>query len=314
MTATVWAQWETDTIVMGGIIRLLLATFTFGTNDVQLWIGFYETIKVAGPLGIYGQVPLFNHPPMISICLWLTQWILPWFHGNFPLLLRLPSALADLGTAILVYLLVSRFYDEGRARLSACLVALSPVSILISGFHGNTDPVFIFMLFLSAYCLLIKNHIFLSSVLLGLSASIKIVPLLTIPLFVLWLPTWKKRALFLSGLLSLLLLTYGYPLFRMPQPILKNVFAYGGNTGLWGLGLLLQPLWPNAVLLAPVQKLLIILTSLSIAFRASKQLRQLDASGASRLFSKVSAGLLSHSLFFPRALEYSIYPGLCPPS
>ena len=53
---------------------------------------------------------------------------------------------------------------------------------MVSGFHGNTDPVMVMFLVLAAHMCL-KERPILAGLFLALSCQIKIVPLLFVPIF-----------------------------------------------------------------------------------------------------------------------------------
>ena len=115
-----------------------------------------------------------------------------------------------------------------------CLFALSPVSLMISGFHGNTDPVMVMFLVLSAIAVL-RNKPILSGLLLALSCQIKVIPLLFLPAFFFF---WFARGRVLSFLLpftAITLLLWSEPLTKFPILFLGNVLSYGSFWGIWGI-------------------------------------------------------------------------------
>src|SRR5205823_8209088 len=94
---------------------------------------------------------------------------------SFPFLLRLPGIIADF---VVVWLFLRLKNEEPQLRLPlwALLVfALSPVSIMVSGFHGNTDPVMALFLVLAAFAA-VRNRPIWCGIFLALSCQIKIIP------------------------------------------------------------------------------------------------------------------------------------------
>ena len=70
---------------------------------------------------------------------------------TFPFLLRLPGIVADF---VVVLVLLQIRENDPRLRLptwTLVLFALSPLSIMVSGYHGNTDPVMVMLLLFSVY-------------------------------------------------------------------------------------------------------------------------------------------------------------------
>src|ERR1044072_8848952 len=129
------------------LVKLVLATVTIGTNDVATWRVFADNAMLCGTCAyeLPGRLgDSFNHPPFIIHFLKLIGPSTAWF----PVWLRLPGILADIGTVLLVTRLMPRI----STRL-IILLAVNPVSILVSGFHGNTDTVMIFFIVLTIYLL-----------------------------------------------------------------------------------------------------------------------------------------------------------------
>jgi uncharacterized membrane protein len=114
------------------------------------------------------------------------------------------------------------------------LFALSPVSLMVSGFHGNTDPVMVMFLVLACFMCL-RNKPALSGLFLALSCQIKIVPLLFVPIFFFF---WYDRGIsarFLLPFVLGLLLSWSEALLKFPALFSKNVLSYSGFWGIWGI-------------------------------------------------------------------------------
>jgi glycosyltransferase involved in cell wall biosynthesis len=107
---------------------------------------------------------------------------------------------------------------------------------MVSGFHGNTDPIFVFLVLLGAYFLLIRGSWPAAALCIGLSINIKIVPLIIIPAFFFWIATWPRRIGFLIVVGLITLAGFGYHLSVSFSDLWRNIFSYGGIIGIWGLG------------------------------------------------------------------------------
>ncbi len=166
------------------LIKLSIAATTFGTNDIVHWADFLAGERRAGPVGIYALTfpngSFYNHPPLIGYLLAFLNLIqdagIP-----FRFTLRALSSLADVGTALLVFELLRRRQPVARARLAAVLVAVSPLLVMVSGFHGNTDPIFVLLVLLGAHLLVDRRLPVLAGAAIALSVSVKIVPMVVIP-------------------------------------------------------------------------------------------------------------------------------------
>jgi YYY domain-containing protein len=96
---------------------------------------------VGYPAYVYGTLPLF-------IVRYLAQWLGEMNHVT--LFGRQMSALIDLGTILLLYFIVKRFYKRGVALLAAAFSALAVMQIQQSHFY-TTDNFVTFFMFLTLY-------------------------------------------------------------------------------------------------------------------------------------------------------------------
>jgi Glycosyltransferase family 87 len=224
--------------------KVVIASRPFGSLDARLWEANLQELQEAGPAALYEHgtvlrsngVPyhteVFNHPPFTIRLLWLGGWLSQ--HTRMPLRfwLRAACAAADLASMMLILRIVrgTRLYVSPLALL---LVAASPISLLISGFHGNTDPIMIAFLLLAAYCVHRKAPLRAGAA-LGLAASIKIVPLLFTPALALCLPG-RKRAVFLAGAIGVFFAGSLPLIIDRPGLIWSHVFGYTPQTGIWGI-------------------------------------------------------------------------------
>jgi len=146
----------------------------------------------------------------------------------------LPAILADF-ISVLVLLRLGKEISPTRIPSWALLLfALSPVSVMVSGFHGNTDPIMVMFLLIAAYACIRENPIF-CGLFFALSCQIKIVPLLLLPIFFFY---WNYRRVSLRFLISLgavSLVLWSEPLLNFPVIFIKNVLSYGSFWGLWGI-------------------------------------------------------------------------------
>jgi hypothetical protein len=225
--------------LIGLMLKLVIAFNTFGSTDTVVFYTFAKALSKGGLEFTYRHSILFNHPPLTAHYLQLI------FHLDhqasfqasgltFPVLLRLPGILADF-VVLLVLLEIAKKHAEIRIPIWAlALFALSPVSLMVSGFHGNTDPVMVMFLVLAAYMCL-KNKPALSGLFLALSCQIKIVPLLFVPIFFFF---WYDRGIGARFLLPFalgLLLSWSEALLKFPALFIKNVLSYSGFWGIWGI-------------------------------------------------------------------------------
>jgi hypothetical protein len=227
-------------------VKLVLALFTVGTNDSLTWDHDLAKLKTAGAARLYREgvqycspsgrlYPRqdFVHPPAVVNGL-RGLGILQDASG-LPLRfwLRLACALADIGTLLLVWLMFPSMRDGNLLKL----LALSPISILVSGFHANTDPIMIFFVVLSVF-LLERGRISLGGAAFGIAASVKVVPIIFAPAILLFLPGLRERAKW-AGFAAGAWITASMPYFAQdPGLILQTIGRYQSSTGLWGFFML----------------------------------------------------------------------------
>lgn len=219
--------------VVALLLKLLLAACTLGTNDARTWEHDLVTLRTAGfaelyrsgvrydsPDGRLSQRQDFIHPPAVLHALFI-------FGSRF--WLRALGAIADAGTLALLWAMF-------RNRAQLLIVALSPVAILISGFHGNTDPIMMFFLVAAVFFSERGNSV-RAGIAFGLACSVKLVPLMFAPAILLCLPGLHLRFRWLAASIAVwIALSLPY-LAQEPVLILKSMLGYSGATGLWGFSL-----------------------------------------------------------------------------
>jgi hypothetical protein len=240
------SMWILGLALVATCLKLLIAYNTIGTNDAISFYVFARSLHDHGLQWTYlrgaewlAPGPIFNHPPLTAYYL---QFIVKLaanhtFESNgftFPFLLRIPGIVADF-IVVLAVLHISA--SDPRFRLpnwSLALFACSPVSLMVSGFHGNTDSVMVMFLVLAAVACL-KSRATLCGILLGLSCQIKAVSYLFLPVFFfLWLHRHTAIRFLVSYGLSCIACCWE-PLSKFPLLFVKNVLLYGSFWGSWGL-------------------------------------------------------------------------------
>lgn len=218
--------------------KLTLSFFVYGTNDTAAWLRFATTLDEVGSFDIYGLIAVYNHPPLVSWILGGVSWLSVETGLAFSFVFRLLPILADTLSVFVIWKLLA-LYGIGNRVLIVFLCAFNPINFLISGFHSNTDPVFIFLVLLAIY-LLIRNQTFWGGIVFGLSVGIKIVPLILLPGLIMLLANAKSRVVFLISFSGTVLSIFGLYLWIDPQALIKNIFQYMGDPSPWGVGYLLR--------------------------------------------------------------------------
>jgi Dolichyl-phosphate-mannose-protein mannosyltransferase len=221
--------------------KLVMAATTYGQNDVNGWLHFAAAVARAGPVGIYKlDIPgrLYNHPPLVGYLLEVVDFAVR--RGmSFPFAIRLPAIMADVVTPFLVLELLRKRRPLLRSFAAATSVAVSPVLIIISGFHGNNDPIFVMFCLLSVYLLVDRQAPALAGLAIAIALGIKIVPIVVVPALLVYAFRTGWRSLYRFCLASgvFLVLTWGPVLVRVWEPFRAHVLGYTGsvNFRVWGL-------------------------------------------------------------------------------
>jgi len=144
---------------------------------------------------IFPYTPLSLFLPLLALRLSAVS------HLPFHIVMKLFPLLGDLGTAALVYLLARRRWNSRCATVVGVGFALNPVSILITGFHGNIMPLSVFFAFWAYYLLEVGNRnrtYVLSALALGIGIGLRSWPVLLLPFLLRrGVLTWRQRFVYL---------------------------------------------------------------------------------------------------------------------
>lgn len=224
--------WPLIAILVATLAKLYCAATTIGTDDVLLFRIFGRSIAEHGLAHLYNLSPEFNHTPLVG--LWAAfAWKAGagWDLGQ-PFLMRLPAIVADVVT--IGALMRLRELRGGPSHLAIALTALCPIFFIVSGFHGQVDPVMVMFLTLAAVAGWRSDALW-CGLWLGCSANIKVVGLLLAPVFFFHLLARGGGKKFALGAALPVLIGWAFPLLVCPAKFLGNVLGYNSFWGLWGI-------------------------------------------------------------------------------
>ena len=216
------------------LVKALWVMNSVGTCDVMLFRVFGKALQEHSLAQLYAGSSIFNHTP-------LTGWLVKELYAAtvhdgmaFAAGLRFACILADVG--MVLGLLHLRKLTGQPPWWALGLFAVSPVSIMVSGFHGNIDPIMVMLLFFAAVAV-VRDRPVLCGVMFAAACNIKIVPILVAPVFILfWMGRgWRQAARFMASAGVLMLGGAAYGLIVCPGPFVRNVFGYGSYWGTWGV-------------------------------------------------------------------------------
>jgi hypothetical protein len=220
-------------VLLAFAIKILISLKTFGTNDAYFWCGFLSYLQANGPIALYRDADLFIHPPFMIHVLRCWGWLESTTGVPLQFWLRLTAILADVASLLLTFKLLQRLNKATPSAL--LLLALAPASVMISGFHGNTDPVMICFVLLAVYLIEAGQSPWLAGFACGMSLNIKAAAVIFPLCFIMYLPDFKKRLQFAGGAILTVLIGSMPYIAQDPVLIVSRMGAYRSIYGHWGL-------------------------------------------------------------------------------
>jgi hypothetical protein len=237
--------WLIAALVLGALPRLFLVFASDGTLDAVVWAALIDEVREHGLVATYrGGTYTLNHPPMAVLLASGLRALGLAADLPFAVLFRLPFALLDAGTFALIVWLFGAASDPAW-RNSRYLMAvawwLSPLAIIFSSHHGNTDSAVAFFLMAAAGCVA-RGRPGLAGSMLALGLWIKIPGVLAAPLLWLAVPDRPGRIRFAVAAAAVAIAGYLPWLWLDAEAVIRSVFLYPGlriqttaGMPIWGL-------------------------------------------------------------------------------
>jgi hypothetical protein len=143
--------------------------------------------------GLYHYTPLSLFIP--SFCLQVSERT----GLTFDIVIKLFPIAADLGIATLLFLLARQRWGVWKATLAGLAYALNPVSVLITGFHGQLMPLSVFFAFWAFYLRHTDERYpayVLSALSLGVAIALRGWPVLLVP-FLIRRQQWRHAGIYI---------------------------------------------------------------------------------------------------------------------
>jgi Gpi18-like mannosyltransferase len=246
--------------------KLLISMRTFGTQDIHTWEVFAQGVSQWGTVGIYRHHAL-NYPPLVGDYLLVINKLSQW-GVSLRVTIRVVSSAADVVSGLLVFEILRRRGSLLRSTISGIAVAASPVLFLISGYHGQTDPLFVMLVLLGSFLVIDKRMALLGGVALGLAIGIKLVPIVVLPTIAVYLFR-QHRGQFVRGAAGFgmtFAATWGPAILHEWDGLKRNVLEYAGiNDHPWGLVRLTDGLnwsWASQFMIGPGRFTVLLLCAL----------------------------------------------------
>lgn len=222
-------------LIVATLLKSAWTSYSTGYIDTPLFANYGKLTAENGLAWMYAnQNIVFNHTPFTGILCALIHEIAGGDRFTFGLIFRFITIAADV-VAIVGLVQLGRSHCK-IPWWSIAALAASPVSMMVSGYHGNVDPIMTAFLVLGVWAAACRQPI-LCGVWFALSCNIKVVPLMLVPAFFLyWYAIDRKLALrWVAGFAGVMLAGFAIPFIESPEAMPKNVMGYGGLWGSWGV-------------------------------------------------------------------------------
>jgi hypothetical protein len=130
---------------------------------------------------------------------------------------------------------------------------LNPITWYISGFHGQSEAVWVFLMILAWYLVQVKKSALLAAMSVAIAIAYKLPAVILFPV-VLLTEQNRRRQLVMIFIVGALVLASLFPeVMTTRDAVMRQVFAYNSTPGIWGItSLLYKVYWPKeADLLLP---------------------------------------------------------------
>lgn len=225
-------------LLAGLLIRLAVAFYFYGTQDVCAWeifSRFWQEGKspygCMTPYGWYGYTPIWFW--IISIMRHLSQSL------NIPLVfaIKLPLILTDVFIFLVLIAACRKMKASGaKTAMVSGSFFLNPVSIMVPAYHGQFGNIAILFLLLAwyIYTFYTDAKYVLIAVYFGISVAVKHFTSMLMPIFTLSFGKISKQIVFILIIVLIFAITIMPYLVHEKQQILYDIFKQNPQAGHWG--------------------------------------------------------------------------------
>jgi len=178
-------------LLVSFIIRMYLSKFEGHGYDISVFKTWSRGVYYTGFSHFYNGVRS-DYPPFYIYILWATGTFFKTFISFsfdidsplFTILLKMPAILADIATALLIFLIVRKYGSFRLAFISMISYAFNPAIMYNSAIWGQVDSVYT-LFFMLALMFFVSDKQMLSGVFMALAILTKPQSLVLVPLFAL---------------------------------------------------------------------------------------------------------------------------------
>ncbi len=191
---------------IGLLLRIAAATSMAGHPFDIVTFKNWATAAANNLTDVYTSGRTSDYPPFYMYILFLIGKFasIPAMNQYFYLLLKLPSILADVVTAYLIFRLAHKYLSERASLLLAAFYIFNPAVLINSTFWGQVDSFFTLLVILSVYMLTEKRMV-LSAVFITAAVLMKPQGIIFLPVLFFEIVRQKKVSTFMKALIPALL-------------------------------------------------------------------------------------------------------------
>ena len=239
------SRWLTAACLLAGLVRLVPALWGLPADALVRWdIDSYRAVvdALAQRHDVYAIAGRYPYLPFHMYLMAGASWLATHTPLPFVFWVKVPPIMADMALTVTVGVVAGRLgYGRTTALRAALLFALNPISVMVTGYHGQFDaePV---ALTLVAWAVLVYCRrpwsIPVAGLLLGLAIADKTWPVLLAPILYWRLDSSHRRAMFVlfTGVPVLLsLVVYEIIVPGGAIHAIQVSAGYQGVPGVWGI-------------------------------------------------------------------------------
>jgi hypothetical protein len=228
-------------ILVGLVLRVNGAFVGGDVADISAFGGHVQAVKQG--LSVYRESSYPYLPGWLVVELGAAH-LADAVNVPFWQVIRLLIVAADVLLTFAIWVLATLKRGRAHGRLAAGIYALSPIAILIAGYHGMFDSIPILLTLVAAGLAdRGSKHVFLIGLLFGIAITLKPLAVLALPLFVIARRLTILQRVTIGVTVGIVLLGTCAPvLLSDPESLLRNVLDYGGVND-QGIGGLMRAMW-----------------------------------------------------------------------
>lgn len=152
-------------LVISGIMQIIMAAAYLGNEtDMNCFLSWSDMVFNDGISHFYKADSFTDYPPGYMYILYVAGALKHICHTEWNstlsvIIVKMPSIIANLGTAYLLYQIARKFWKNNGATIVAALLLINPAVLLDGPLWGQTDSVFTFFIVLMCYLISEKKLI-----------------------------------------------------------------------------------------------------------------------------------------------------------